>query len=217
MRKNPRKSTTTWWRHTYKTQPEFGLPDGGAAPHQAENEHHHADADDDHRGDQSVPVLDEAVKVVIALDHIGSDIGQSRPRSLREGEAPRLRADKWTEHLLRSRLQNCRTIPTSSKRDLVSFVKTGWDRKPGWIAGLVGLADPCSKAHGLLMQLYLSTSVLNEQIGRDVLFGAREASAADINAPYSSRGFSSRGRATAESIAVGFWTSLWSFNILQVR
>lgn len=127
--KNQRKSTTTWrssglkvnshllphtqW-HTYKTQPEFGLPDGGAAPHQAENEHHRADADDDRRGDQSVPVLDEAVKVVIAPDHIGPDIGQSRPCSLGRGEAPWLRADKWTEHLLHSSLQTAEQFPPAS-------------------------------------------------------------------------------------------------------
>lgn len=57
------------------------------------------------------------------------------------------------------------------------------------------VADPCCKAHGLLMQLYLLTTVLNEQIGREVLFGACEASAADVNALYSSLCFSSRGHA----------------------
>lgn len=72
-------------RHTYKTQADFGLPDGGAAPHQAKNEHHRTDADDDRRGDQSVPVLDEAVKVVIAPDHVGADIGHRRPCSLQGG------------------------------------------------------------------------------------------------------------------------------------
>ena len=33
--------------HTYQAKAEFGLTDRGAASHQAENEHHHADADDD--------------------------------------------------------------------------------------------------------------------------------------------------------------------------
>lgn len=75
--------------HTYKAQAHFGLPDGGAAAHQAENEHHDADADDDGRGDQSVSVLDEAVEVVIALDHVGSDVGQGRPCSLWGEQAPR--------------------------------------------------------------------------------------------------------------------------------
>lgn len=75
-------SHTHQHKHTYKTQAEFGLPDGGAAAHQAENEHHRADADDDHGGDQSVSVLDEAVEVVIALDHVGSHVGQRRPCSL---------------------------------------------------------------------------------------------------------------------------------------
>lgn len=79
--------------HTYKTKAEFGLPDGGAAAHQAENEHHGADADDDHRRDQSVSVLDEAVEVVIALDHVGSHVGQCRPCSLWGGQAPRLGPD----------------------------------------------------------------------------------------------------------------------------
>lgn len=69
--------------HTYKAQADFGLPNGGAAAHQAENEHHGADADDDRGGDQNVSVLDEAVEGVVAPDHVGSDVGQRRPCRLR--------------------------------------------------------------------------------------------------------------------------------------
>lgn len=61
---------------TYKAEADFGLADCCAASHQTENEHYHADADDDRRRDQRVLVLNEVVKVVIALDHIGRDVGQ---------------------------------------------------------------------------------------------------------------------------------------------
>lgn len=72
--------------HTYEAEADFGLPQRGAASHQTEDEHHHADADDDRRWDQCVLVLDEAVKVVVALDHIGTDVGQRRSCNLRGGE-----------------------------------------------------------------------------------------------------------------------------------
>lgn len=68
-------STCLTHTHTYKAEADFGLPDCGAASHKAENEHDHADADDDGRQDQRVLVLDEALKAVIAPDHIGSDVG----------------------------------------------------------------------------------------------------------------------------------------------
>lgn len=71
--------------HTHKAEADFGLPDCGAASHQTENEHDHADADDDRRRDQCVLVLNEVVKVVIAPDHVGSDVGQRRSCSLQGG------------------------------------------------------------------------------------------------------------------------------------
>lgn len=71
--------------HTHKAEADFGLPDCGAASHQTENEHDHADADDDRRRDQCVLVLNEVVKVVIAPDHIGSDVGQRHSCSLQGG------------------------------------------------------------------------------------------------------------------------------------
>ncbi|KAA8577536.1 hypothetical protein FQN60_017592 [Etheostoma spectabile] len=70
--------------HTYKGKADFGFPDCGAASHQTKNEHHHADADDDSCRDQSVLVLNETVKVVIALDHVGTDVGQRCSCSLQE-------------------------------------------------------------------------------------------------------------------------------------
>lgn len=74
---------TTW--HTHKAEADFGLPDCGAASHQTENEHDHADADDDRRRDQCVLVLNEVVKVAIAPDHIGSDVDQRPSCSLQGG------------------------------------------------------------------------------------------------------------------------------------
>lgn len=67
---------------TYKAEADFGLSDCSTASHQTEDEHHHADADNDSSWDQRVLVLDEIVKVVIALDHIGADVGQRRSCSL---------------------------------------------------------------------------------------------------------------------------------------
>lgn len=58
-----------------KAKADFGLPDCGAASNQTENEHQNTDADDDSCWDQRVLVLDETVKVVIALDHVGTDVG----------------------------------------------------------------------------------------------------------------------------------------------
>lgn len=71
---------------TYEAKADFGLPDCGAASHQTKNEHHHADANDDSSWDQCVLVLNETVKVVIALDHVGTDVGQRRSCSLQGGE-----------------------------------------------------------------------------------------------------------------------------------
>lgn len=68
---------------THKAEADFGLADRGAASQQAEDEHDDADADDDGRRDHRVLVLDEAVEVVIAPDHVGSDIGQRSSCSLR--------------------------------------------------------------------------------------------------------------------------------------
>lgn len=61
-----------------KAESDFGLPECSAASNQAKNKHHHADADDNSGWDQRVLVLDETAKVVIALDYIGSDVGQYR-------------------------------------------------------------------------------------------------------------------------------------------
>lgn len=72
--------------HTYEAEADFGLPECGAASHKTKNEHYHTDADDDGRQDQRVPVLDEAVKAVIAPDHIGADVGQRRSCSLQGGQ-----------------------------------------------------------------------------------------------------------------------------------
>lgn len=69
---------------TYKAKADFGLPQCGAASHQTKNEHHHADADDDCRWDQRVFVLNEMFKVVIALDNIGTNVGQRCSCSLQE-------------------------------------------------------------------------------------------------------------------------------------
>lgn len=55
---------------------KFGFSERGAAPHQAEDEHHHANANDDGCRDHSLLVLDESLKVAIALDHVGTYIGQ---------------------------------------------------------------------------------------------------------------------------------------------
>lgn len=61
-----------------KAEADFGLPQRGAATHQTENEHHHADADNDDRWDKGVLVLDETAESVIALDHTSADVGQRR-------------------------------------------------------------------------------------------------------------------------------------------
>lgn len=71
--------------HTYKAKADFGLPKCGAASHQKNNEHQCADAEDDSCWDQRVLVLNEVFKVVIALDHIGTDVGQ-RPSCKLQGE-----------------------------------------------------------------------------------------------------------------------------------
>lgn len=59
-----------------KAEAEFRLAKRGAASHQAEDEHHHADADNDRCWDQRLLVLNETAKVVIALDHVGTNVGQ---------------------------------------------------------------------------------------------------------------------------------------------
>lgn len=67
---------------THEAEADFGLADGGTASQQAEDEHDDADADDDGRRDHRVFILDEAVEVVIAPDHVGSDVGQHGSCSL---------------------------------------------------------------------------------------------------------------------------------------
>lgn len=69
--------------NTHKAEADFGLADRGAASQQAKDEHDDADADDDGRRDHCVFILDEAIEVVIAPDHKGSDIGQRGSCSLR--------------------------------------------------------------------------------------------------------------------------------------
>lgn len=71
---------------TYKAKADFGLPQCGAASHQAKEEHHHAHTDDDNGGDQCLPVLDKAVESVIALEHIGPKVGKRCSCSLERGD-----------------------------------------------------------------------------------------------------------------------------------
>lgn len=77
---------TSCLTNTHKAEADFGLADRGTASQQAEDEHDDADADDNGRRDHRVFVLDEAVEVVIAPDHVGSDIGQRGSCSLRGWE-----------------------------------------------------------------------------------------------------------------------------------
>ena len=68
--------------HTYKAQAELGLPQRGAASQQTEHEHHHADADGDGGRDRRILVLNERFEVVVAVDHVGADVGQRRSCNL---------------------------------------------------------------------------------------------------------------------------------------
>lgn len=62
--------------NSYTAEADFGFTERGAASHQAEDEHRHADADDNSGWDEGLPVLDETLKGVIAPDHVGTDISQ---------------------------------------------------------------------------------------------------------------------------------------------
>lgn len=60
----------------------FGLADCGAASQHAEEKQDCADAEDDGGRDQRVLVLDEALEVIVAVDHVGSHVGQRASCSL---------------------------------------------------------------------------------------------------------------------------------------
>lgn len=64
----------------------FGLADCGAASQHAEEKQDCADAENDGGGEQRVLVLDEPFEVVVAIDHVGSHVGQCAPCSLRGRE-----------------------------------------------------------------------------------------------------------------------------------
>lgn len=70
---------------SHHAEARFGLADGGAATQHAEEKQDGADAQDDGGGDQRVFVLDEALKVIVAVDHVGSHVGQRPSCSLRGG------------------------------------------------------------------------------------------------------------------------------------
>lgn len=62
--------------NSYTAEADFGFTERGAASHQAEDEHHHANADDNSGWDKGLLVLDETLEGVIAPDHVGTDISQ---------------------------------------------------------------------------------------------------------------------------------------------
>lgn len=71
---------------SHHAEAHFGLADRGAAAQHAEEKQDGADAEDDGGGDQRVSVLDEALEVIVAVDHVGSHVGQRPSCSLRGGE-----------------------------------------------------------------------------------------------------------------------------------
>lgn len=81
----------------------FRLPEGGAASHDANDEHDDADADDDDGRDEGVAVLDETAKAVICSDYVGSNIRQkasSSPEDEAEEEEHGFGGDNAAVHVV---------------------------------------------------------------------------------------------------------------------
>lgn len=81
---NGEKKTNLKSTKSHHAEAQLGLADCGAATQHAEEEQDGADAEDDGGGDQSVFVLDEALEVIVAVDHVGSHVGQGSSCSLEE-------------------------------------------------------------------------------------------------------------------------------------
>lgn len=67
---------------SHHAEAHFGLSNCGAATQHAEEKQDGADAEDDGGRNQRVFVLDEALEVIVAVDHVGSHVGQRASCSL---------------------------------------------------------------------------------------------------------------------------------------
>lgn len=79
---SPFTITTVSEAYTHKAKAHFGFTQGGVAPHSPDDEHHHSRGYDDACWDERVLILQEVVKVAVALDDIRAYVDKGTPRSL---------------------------------------------------------------------------------------------------------------------------------------